>query len=273
MKTRLDIDIARMAHLNWEQNLEAMVKKGDSAIKLDSHKDCDLGIWLHSTGLKRYKDKGAIRQLIGVHETFHTIADRVSTDMKKADPLSLRMDMKRIRAMSREIIFLLTAIELSSLEMQRRSDRLTHPIKNLLQRLFEGPAYTITDDSQVLEVGHARLVHMQWSRNLLTAFHDWGRNSSLESAEKCSLGAWIKAIGLQRHDKVPEIKELDEMHQAFHSKAEETIRALRKKEMKKADRCYEKMLDYSTEVIYLLSVLELRLIDSGDIAPSANIFG
>jgi hypothetical protein len=273
MKTRLDIDIARIAHLNWEQNLENMVRKGEVSTELQSHKECDLGVWLHKTGIKKYKDNHAVRQLIEVHETFHAVADRLSTDIKMADPLSLKLDLKKIRETSREIIFLLTAIELSALEMQQRNQFLANPIQNLLKRLFEGPSYAIAEDNKVLELGHARLVHLQWSRNLLEAFHDWGKNSSLESASRCPLGAWIHSVGLRRYKSIPEIHELDKMHQAFHSKAEETIRALRKKEMKKSDKSYERMLNYSSEVIYLLSVLELRLIDSSDIAPPVNIFG
>jgi hypothetical protein len=181
--------------------------------------------------------------------------------------------MKKVRGLSREIVFLLTAIELSSLEMQQRGNILTGPIKNLLRRLFDNSNSTISGKNNLLEIGHARLVHLQWSRNLLTAFKDWGNSITLESAAKCSLGAWINAIGLERYESIPEIKELDNMHRAFHAKAEETIRALRKKNMKKSDHFYEQMLDYSTEVIYLLSVLELRLIDSDDIAPSVKVYG
>jgi hypothetical protein len=273
MNTSLDIDFARMAHLNWEQELESMVKKGTVPKKLQSHKDCDLGAWLHVTGTKKYKGNRAINQLIDVHKTFHTIADRVSNDIKMYDQLSLRMDMKKIRGLSREIIFLLTAIELSSLEMQRRGNILTNPIKSLLRKLFESSNSPISGNNKLLEIGHARLVHLQWSRNLLTAFQDWGNNSALESAGKCSLGAWINMIGKERYESIPEIKELDIMHQEFHKKAEETVRALRKKNIKQSDHSYEKMLDYSTEVIYLLSVLELRLIDSDEIAPSAKVFG
>ncbi|MBF0193364.1 MAG: CZB domain-containing protein [Magnetococcales bacterium] len=273
MKTQLDIDFARMAHLNWEQELELMVKKASVPSKLESHKDCELGTWLHVTGIKKYKGNQAIRQLIDVHKTFHSVADRVSNDVNIYDQLSLRMDMKKIRGLSREIIFLLTTIELSSLEMQRRGNILTAPIKKLLRNLFESSTTTISDKNNILEIGHARLVHLQWSRNMLTAFEDWGNKIKLESAGKCSLGAWIDTIGLKRYESIPEIKLLEETHKAFHAKADDTIRALRKKNLKKSDLYYEQMLDYSTEVIYLLSVLELRLIDSDDIAPSAKVFG
>jgi hypothetical protein len=273
MKTSLDIDFARMAHLNWEQDLETMVKNEDYVTKLESHRDCELGVWLHTVGIKKYKNNNVIQQLIGVHETFHSVAKRVSTDLKHYDQLGLRMDMKKIRGISREIIFLLTAIELSSLEMQRKSSLLTNPIKHLLHRLFEKPNEIISGSNKQLEIGHARLVHLQWSRNLLNAFHDWGQNSALQSSGNCSLGAWINTVGLQRYQDMPEMHELNNIHQDFHAKAEETIRALRKKNRKKSEQCYEQMLDYSTEVIYLLSVLELHLIDSGDIAPSANIMG
>ena len=273
MKTRLDIDIARMAHLTWEQDLEAMVLNGEITEDMQSHKDCELGTWLYKTGIKKYKNNNTINQLISTHEVFHTVAERIMYDRKNTDSISFKMDLKKIRELSREIIFHLTIIELSSLEMQRRNQFLSNPIKSLLKRLFENTSDTISGENKILEIGHARLVHLQWSRNLLAALHDWGKNSPLESVQKCALGAWIQSVGLTRHKSMPEIQKLDKIHQLFDTRAEEKVRALRKKNVKKSDQNYMEMLNLSSEVIYLLSVLELHLVDSDDTAPPINIFG
>lgn len=52
MGAKLDINIARMMHLNWETGLEALIEEKRPLKGLASHEDCELGLWLHGAGMQ-----------------------------------------------------------------------------------------------------------------------------------------------------------------------------------------------------------------------------
>lgn len=271
MRTRLDIGIARNVHLNWETEIEAVVRGGKKDISLQSHEDCELGLWLHATGIRKYGHYDATRQLVNVHRRFHKAADQILSSLKQSNWDGAETNLQEVRDMSQEIVFLLTEIELSSLERQHRHQLASHPIQSLFLRLFGGPFNAIPADSKVLEVSHARLVHLLWTRGLSSAFGTRGRNSRLEPAETCALGVWIHSVGLLRHPEIVEMVVLDNVHKFFHAKAEATVLALSKKNDARADKSYAEMLKFSREAIYLLSMIEFKLLSAETIVRTENI--
>jgi len=180
--------------------------------------------------------------------------------------------MEEVRALSREIVFLLTAAELDFLESKDLVQFASHPVKSLIQTLFHGLRPNDMENNRILEVSHARLRHLRWSRDLAKAFRHWGRDASLKPVETCELGHWIHAIGFKRGIAIEEIKLLDKKHKLFHSQAEKTIRALRSKKGRRAEEAYTKVVQLSREVIYLLSRIELRFLDTGDTTSPVNVF-
>ncbi|MBF0152526.1 MAG: CZB domain-containing protein [Magnetococcales bacterium] len=271
MQTRLDLAIARNVHLNWELKLENLDQTGQGDIALQSHEDCELGLWLHTIGMEKYGSDNTIHELIRTHKRFHKSAEAVVANLTSPQG-GAKLAMADVRTMSREIILLLTHMELNALEKSRSVPAATHhPLRNLLRRLFDGPQFATPDDHKVLEISHARLQHLRWTLAMPEAFRHWGDDAVLEPAETCALGVWIHAVGMRRHRDVPAIALLDQMHKSFHDKATATMLALRKRNGPMADHAYRDMLDLSRETIYLLAMLEFQLLDTDSIAKTRSI--
>ncbi|MBF0368964.1 MAG: CZB domain-containing protein [Magnetococcales bacterium] len=273
MSDTFDINMARTVHLKWELDLEAMVAGRIEPTTLESHENCHLGRWLHFVGVKKYQDIEAIHQLIDVHRNFHKVADKIVFDLKHSKWGSVEKNLKQVQSISMDIIFMLTVIEFSSLEKQRGFHSLPNPIRKLMRQLFEKENVSKQNGHQVLEVSHARLTHVRWSRDLLEAFRNRGRDVQLSPAETCPLGVWIRTVGLHKFGELPPMQKLDEAHKSFHLKADQSLNALKRKNDRQADQAYEAMLRYSQEVIYLLTMIEYRLQNNDAIAPPVSISG
>lgn len=268
-----DIGNARNVHLAWEWELEAIARGQKEATDLASYEDCQLGRWLHGTGLRKYKETEHIHQLVDVHQRFHAVAHRILTGMKNAQFDSVEQDLKRVRILSQEIIFTLTAIEFSALKQQRSFSGLPGPLRKVLQQMFDTDSKEVASSPMVLEAGEARLTHFRWSQDLLSAFRNRGRGIVLKPAESCALGLWIHTVGLRKHADLSDMHRLDQAHKAFHQKAALSVRAIKNSHGQQADRAYEEMLRYSLEVVYLLTTIENRLIHTDSLAPRLMIHG
>jgi hypothetical protein len=170
-----------------------------------------------------------------------------------------------VRLLSRDIIFYLTEMELEALERRQQKPTSIRPTRSLFQRLFTGPFHALPEDHGTLKVSQARLIHLRWERGLMDAFRLRGKDTTLESAEVCALGVWIHATGLQNYHNLPEIIQLDETHKAFHTQADTVLRALRSKQHKRAEASYKQTRELSRKVVYLLSAIEYKLLDSNKI--------
>ena len=71
----LDVNAARLAHLRWEDGLEALVNGSDAREPLKGQEDCDLGPWIYGTGLSRHGKLDSVRQLKTAHKRFNHLAD------------------------------------------------------------------------------------------------------------------------------------------------------------------------------------------------------
>ncbi|MEO5377219.1 MAG: CZB domain-containing protein [Magnetococcus sp. DMHC-6] len=283
MGVRLDLGMARNLHLAWEMDLEALTRGEKSSETLpytrihQQWEDCELGLWLHETGVRQYEAHDAIHQLVQVHKQFHQKADALLTQVLAGHhPGAWKNKFDEVRSLSREIVFLLTAVEFGALEKQRPIRReLTqlNPLQNLIKRLFEGPSRAVEQDQVCLDVSYARLMHMRWSQDLIKSFRHWGQDAHLDSAEICALGVWIHAVGFKKFSEISEIKMLDKVHKNFHEKAEKTIRELQKKHADDAQRAYNETLELSQEVIYLLSLIEYKLLNLNACTPTVQVFG
>jgi len=75
----------------------------------------------------------------------------------------------------------------------------------------------------------------------------------------CVLGKWIKDIGKVKYGEFEEIKQLDQVHQRIHEKAQEIIKL---KKTGKENQAQAKMYDIDiigSEIIKQIEVLEERL--------------
>ncbi len=257
---KLDLGLARIVHLEWEFEMESARPGSMISHAAQSHENCELGRWLHGVGTRVYGDFEAIQELLAAHKDFHDAATRLASACK--DGSDIASELQTVRRLSREVIFLLTEMELEALERDQRTPITTPKVRSLFQRLFVGPFHGTPDDRVTLEVSQARLIHLRWEKSLMEAFKHRGRDTILESAEVCALGVWIHSTGLQQFANLPEISMLDSVHKEFHTQANTVLRALRKKQNKRADSSYELTRALSRQVVYLLSVIEYKLLDS-----------
>ncbi|MBF0370809.1 MAG: CZB domain-containing protein [Magnetococcales bacterium] len=262
MANRLDINIARVVHLNWELSLEALISGGRKEVWLPNHENCDLGVWLHGSGLAQPGGFDAAIQLVEVHRQFHEVAERLSSGFHSQGREVAEKELEKVRNLSREILFLLTSLELDHLGSHGVVHSIAQPVKNILGRLFGGSDEYELVDAGVLAVNRSRLVHLQWLRNMDRAFRHRGRNVALVSAEGCPLGVWIHTVGLKRYGQFDEIKHLNDCHKAFHDRAREAIAALRHRRDAQAEKAYKEVQQLSREIIHLLSVVDFKLLDS-----------
>lgn len=130
-----DISAARLAHLRWEMQLEEMLKKNKVDIQLTTHANCTLGVWLYSTGLQKYSGIPEISQLETIHVAFHKTAAEVLDHIRAHRHEHADKAFSELQLLSREIIFLLTAIELKIMQRREMIDSLKHPLRTL-KRFF-----------------------------------------------------------------------------------------------------------------------------------------
>ncbi|GAB0057887.1 hypothetical protein SIID45300_02221 [Candidatus Magnetaquicoccaceae bacterium FCR-1] len=272
---QVDFGIARIAHVMWEAELEELAGQQRKTVHLTSHMDCELGQWLHGEGLRELYHLSPLRQLVEVHERFHRSALHLLSIAASATPEQLDQGMRQVRTLSRDIVYIITEAELDYLEHKPLEDFSTHPFKTLIHRLFNIHLHDSGDaiNRRVLEVSQARLMHLRWSRQLLKAFQHWGKDAALQSAESCFLGIWIREVGSRNRQHESLIRELEEQHQLFHQRAEETIRLLRRKNFRKSEEAYQAVVQLGREVLYLLTRIEMALLQSGEVAKPVNFLG
>ena len=109
----LDFALARAKHLEWKSRLRDFLdgKAGLTEAQATSHKDCDLGRWLYSEGLKKYGESSAMRELEQVHAELHAIVKRVVQTKKAGDAAGAQQEFKKIGPVSTQIVNLLRDIE------------------------------------------------------------------------------------------------------------------------------------------------------------------
>ncbi|MBF0255060.1 MAG: CZB domain-containing protein [Gammaproteobacteria bacterium] len=127
----LDINHARIVHLEWELKLEETLRRNRRHIKIVSHHNCMLGVWLYTEGMVKYKQTPEILRLEELHRNFHDLAQQVADAIsQKQDRLAGEL-FDELQLESREIVYLLTLIELKVVRQKRRFQLLRHPISSL----------------------------------------------------------------------------------------------------------------------------------------------
>jgi hypothetical protein len=132
----LDISHARIVHLEWEIKLEDILSGRRKPIKVSTHHECILGSWLYTEGMKKYKHIPEVMRLEEIHATFHSMAQQVINDHAHRKDGSADELFKEVKQLSREIIYLLTKIELEILHRKKRVDVVRHPLRSFA-KLFK----------------------------------------------------------------------------------------------------------------------------------------
>ncbi|MBF0265357.1 MAG: CZB domain-containing protein [Gammaproteobacteria bacterium] len=125
----LDINHARIVHLEWELKLEKILIHGGEAVKVANHNECMLGSWLYTEGLKSYKHFPETMLLEGAHAQFHDLAQKVVNEHARGREQKAAEHFKQVQELSREIIFLLTKIEFRVIQRKKTVDKIKAPFR------------------------------------------------------------------------------------------------------------------------------------------------
>ena len=108
-----DFAVARVMHIGWKATLRDFLD-GKESLTLEqaiSHKDCDLGKWLQSEGLKKYGDMPEMQEFEKVHIELHEIIKKVLQYKKTGDVSSAEKEYGKMDKVSSKIFSLLITLE------------------------------------------------------------------------------------------------------------------------------------------------------------------
>jgi methyl-accepting chemotaxis protein len=109
----LDFSMARSKHLAWKARIRDFLsgKESLTLAQAVSHKDCDLGKWLYSTGLQQYGHMKEMQELERQHETRHGLVKTIIQGKERGDVRGAESDFHQLQSLSDEIVALLTVVE------------------------------------------------------------------------------------------------------------------------------------------------------------------
>lgn len=110
---KLDIPVAKLQHQRWRMRLDRFLKGQESMSESEavSHRDCDLGQWMYSGGLKEYGSSPEMKDLERVHEQMHNLIRKVVQLQNSGDDSGAATEFGKMGDMSDKIIDLLDMVE------------------------------------------------------------------------------------------------------------------------------------------------------------------
>jgi len=275
----LDVNVARLAHVGWELELERLAFGGPVSKAPHIHADCDFGRWIYTRGLRKYGDFQDTWQLKDVHNSFHDIADDIIQMKLEGHDAEARDLVAKMRTYSREIVYLLTSLELAVMHKKYPTSTVVKTLR-VLGQFFGGdvepqpfPMYFVQRKlpwfafrrkrlakyTSMLDINAARMNHVMWVKNLEMAFSRFNRKKLLPDGDQCSLGVWIHTIGRDDFLGDEEFEDLNKIHMEFHNRSQYTLDALHRNDLRGADRSFQKVIQASADIVYHLTHLELKM--------------
>ncbi|MEI6985283.1 MAG: CZB domain-containing protein [Rhodospirillaceae bacterium] len=260
-----DINKARLVHLDWVIRIENILAKGPdlAPCALPYYQDCELGVWLHGEGRAKYRQYEDIRRLAVEHRRFHHAVEHMLLALHEGDRVGTRELLSGVRHMSKDIIYLLTLLELKTIEKMRIT-QMGGGILAAIESWFSPKTNWLEpprtkDASPSIDITYARLSHLRWASRLDHRFRNFGQGVALQAHDSCDFGTWIQRVGLRKYSNIPEIQLLDTVHRSFHEASSRIIRHLQNRHLQKADEAYLDVQNLSREIAWLLTVIEYSL--------------
>ncbi len=260
-----DINKARLVHLDWVLRIESLLDRSETSqvFSLPSYQDCELGLWLHGEGRVKYRQYPDIRNLAIEHRRFHQAVEHMLQAIREGSHNKTRDLLNSARHVSKDIVYLLTLLELKTVE-QHYQRQLGGGVLAFLDRWLSPDANwleppKVREANPAVDLTYARLAHLRWSSRLDRKFRNFGSGVALQAHDKCDFGSWIQGPGKHKYADLPEIMLLDTVHKSFHEAASRIIHDLQYRQFQKADEAYADVQNLSREISWLLTVLEYRL--------------
>ena len=108
-----DFETARQAHIAWKARLRGYLdgKQSLSQKEAVSHRDCILGQWYYSEGLKKYGSIPEMSELEPPHAELHRLIKTIVTHKQAGDDQKAEQEYSKIAGLSDQIIALLNKVE------------------------------------------------------------------------------------------------------------------------------------------------------------------
>jgi chemotaxis protein histidine kinase CheA len=119
-------------------------------------------------------------------------------------------------------------------------------------------------DAQALDFASARSKHLLW-KSRLQDFLDGKSTLTINEAgshKDCALGKWLYSSGLQQFGNLPEMKQLESLHQQFHGAVREVISLKTSGNTAGAERELVQVESLSGQIVSLLTGLERQVAGS-----------
>ena len=119
VKITFDVSLARLAHLDWLVRIEGALANGPESAPsaIQYYRDCDLGVWLHGEARRRYRGCADIKRLTVEHRRFHHAVEHAVISLHDRQFEKTREYLTSARHISKDVIYLLTLVELRNLEL------------------------------------------------------------------------------------------------------------------------------------------------------------
>ncbi len=111
----LDFSLAKSKHLGWKARLKNFLE-GSESLTMDqavSHRDCDLGKWLYSSGMSTYGHLPAMQQMESLHKEMHELVHSCINNKQGGNSQAAQNDYQNVATLSDKIVNLLTEVEAS----------------------------------------------------------------------------------------------------------------------------------------------------------------
>lgn len=115
--------------------------------------------------------------------------------------------------------------------------------------------------TESLDFALARLKHLAWKANLKSFLKNEAAISKEEmvSAQKCQLGKWIYAEGLEKYGDIPEMRQLEKVHLELHAIVELVVNLKAVGRDEAAERELAKLEPCSQDLLALLDTVEKKV--------------
>ena len=267
LKIAFDVSLARLAHLDWLVRVEKALAggAGSAPSALQYYRDCDLGVWLHGEGRRRYRDSADIKRLAVEHRRFHHVVEHAVIALHDGKQDETRRLLVSAQHISKDVIYLLTLVELRTLEAIHRPSLFGALFSSIGALFNDKPQWlkrpSNKNASVSLDITYARLAHLHWAAELDRQFRNYGKGASLQSHDACEFGAWINQVGRKKYGHLPEVNLLESAHREFHEASARVIRCLQDRLVQRADEAYADVQNLSRDIAYLLTLIEFQLGD------------
>lgn len=101
-------------HLMWKKRLRHLIDGREKISKeqLVSFKECDLGKWIYSDGLIKYKEIPEIRELEKIHLEQHMLIEKIVIMQNMKEVVEAEKEYGKIKDLDKKLSAIMTVLEM-----------------------------------------------------------------------------------------------------------------------------------------------------------------